>query len=368
MTHNIRKQWNLDKNRDDGKYHHAVDASIVGGIATTKIGNKIIRFQNDSQYLLLNKQELKDIPNLLINFSIPEMKNEIFTIKSDDDINISMQVNKDINKSIANANIYSFVKKEDNYFIIEQIDDIYSPDLLRNNKKLLDSLFDENDKKYTLLCQEKDPKLFDYLKNIYLSYQHDNTNPFLNYCEEMKDNNDTPFNYLKDGIKTPSKNNKGVLVKRLRYMRNTNDPFLLDKKNIKKKQNTLIGLDSVSTYCTKLYWDNDLKKIIFFPIYTPCVDFKNKTINKEHSLYKTYYQKLIEGKNVQFIVDLFNGQYIEIEKSNGELLKEYVKGYSKSNQSIQCKSGKYLSPKDTFTLYDVDILGNKHKRLTWPQK
>ena len=70
--------------------------------------------------------------------------------------------------------------------------------------------------------------------------------------------------------------------------------------------------------------------------------------------------------NVKFIVDLYNGDYLEIEKSNGEIKKENVKGYSKVSKSIQCKSGGYLSPKDKFTLYDVDVLGNKKKRLTWP--
>ena len=59
---------------------------------------------------------------------------------------------------------------------------------------------------------------------------------------------------------------------------------------------------------------------------------------------------------------------MKIEKPNGEVLYEYVKGYHKNNKCIECKSGKYLSSKDKFTLYDVDILGNKKKRLTWPKE
>ncbi len=367
LTHKIREDWHFEKDRTE-KYHHAVDASIVAGIATTYVGQKIIKLQNDPQYLVLNKNELNEIPTLLRNFSMPKIKEEVSHIHSDADVDISMQVNKDINRSISNANIKKFINKNNEYYIINQVDDIYAPELYRNDKKLLDSLFDENDTKNMLLCQENDPNLFHYLKEIYDKYKNDNTNPFLNYCYEKMDKDPKEFNYLFDGIKTPSKNNKGVLIKRLRYMQSVNDPYLLDKKNINKKQNTLIGLDSVAVYCTSLYWDKDLKKIIFMPIYVPCVDFKTKKINKEHKLYQLYYQRLLAGKNVEFIVDLYNGNYIKIEKPNGDILYEYVKGYHKSNASIQCKSGKYLSPKDKFTLYDVDVLGNKHKRLTWPPK
>ena len=366
LTHNIRDKWGLDKNRDIGKFHHAVDASIVGSVATTKLGELIIEMQNDAKFWINKKEVANKISEYLKNFYLKDSKEEICAIKSDQNIDISMEVNKDPNRSLSNANISSFIKKEEDYFIIEQIDDIYSPDLIRKNKEKLDVLFNENDSKYILLCQEKDPKLFAYLKSIYTQYQRDKENPFLEYCEEkLKDGE--KFDYLKHGIKTPSKNEKGVLVKKLRYRRLVSDPFLLNKSNILKKENTLIGLDSVSIYCTRLFWNQDLQKIIFIPIYCPCVDFKTKKVNEKHPLYQNYYQKFVADKNVQFIVDLYNGNYIEIEKANGEVLYEYVKGYSKTNKSIQCKSGKWLSPKDKFTLYDTDILGNKKKRLTWPK-
>lgn len=367
LTAKIRKDWNLNKDRDDGKYHHAVDASIVAGIATTKIGKKIIKSQNDPQYWIFHKEEKDEIPILLIHFDMPELKEDITQIKSDDDIKLSMQINKDPNRSLANANITSFIQKGTDYYKIEQIDNIYDADLMKNAKEKMNILFDENNPKLTLLCQEQNPKLFSYLKDIYNNYQDGKQNPFINYCIESKNIQEKKFDFLKYGIKTPSKNGKGVVVKTLRYMQNATDPFLLKKKNIKKKENTLVGLDSVSIYCTRLYWDKELHKILFLPVYCPAVNFKTKQINTEHNVYQNYFKKVIAGKNVQHIVDLYNGNYIEIKKPNGEILKEYVKGYSKSNKSIQCKSGKYLSPKDKFTLYDVDILGNKKKRLTWPE-
>ena len=366
LTHSIRENLEIKKDRDDGVYHHAVDASIIAGIATTTIGKKIVEAQNDPQYWVTKKEEAKEIPKLLEDFYFIDMKDEIMKIQSDEDILISMQVNKDANRSISNANIYSYIKKGEDFYKIEQISDIYSIDLIRQKKDLLDTLFDENNSKSVLLCQEQNPKLFQYLQKIYFNFAKEKENPFLNYCMEQLSEKEN-FDYLKHGIKTPSKNGNGVLIKKLRYMSSVSEPFLLEKKNIKKKDNTLIGLDSVSIYCTRLFWDKDLKKIIFIPVYVPTVDFKTKRINENHPLYQNYFQKMLNGKNVEFIVDLFNGDYVEIEKSDGTILKEYIKGYDKSSKAIQCKSGKRITSKDRFTLYDVDVLGNKKKRLTWPK-
>lgn len=379
LTHKIRRWWNLEKDRDIGKFHHAVDASIVAGIATTSIGKVIIEAQNNSQFWIKEKDKVKNIPELLEKFTMYDMKDEISKIQSDNDIQISMQVNKEVNRKIADSNIYSFVKKGDEYYRINQISDIYAPDLFKNNESLLEELFDENKTTKILLCQENNPKLFQYLKDIYYKYQDGKTNPFRNYCEELMEDDKQNFDERVNGIFTPSKHGKGVLVKKLRYVQKATDPFLLEYNKQKKfkgiKENTLVGLDSVAIYCTKLYWDKDEKKILFFPIYLPVLIFdkkkgydRNPKINDKHPLYQLYYHKVLKGKRVEHIVDLYNGDFVKIEKPNGDILYEYVKGYMKASLSVQCKSGKYLSPKDKFTLYDVDILGNMKKRLTWPEE
>ena len=131
LTHKVRRWWDLDKNRDIGKFHHAVDASIVAGIATTPIGKRIV------QFWIKEKDKIKEIPDLLNDFKMYDLKEEISKIQSDEDILISVQVNKEANRSIANANVYSYIKKDDEYYRIDQISDIYAPDLFRNNESLL---------------------------------------------------------------------------------------------------------------------------------------------------------------------------------------------------------------------------------------
>lgn len=52
MTHDIREQYNLDKKRDIGNFHHAVDASILASISNTDFGKVMIKSQNDSKFWL----------------------------------------------------------------------------------------------------------------------------------------------------------------------------------------------------------------------------------------------------------------------------------------------------------------------------
>ena len=374
LTHKIRRWWNLEKDRDIGKFHHAVDASIVAGIATTPIGKVIIEAQNNSQFWIKERDRVKSIPELLEKFTMYDMKDEISKIQSDEDIQISMQVNKEVNRSIANSNMYSYVKKDEEFYKIDQISDIYAPDLFRNNKTLLDELFDESKTTKILLCQEKDPKLFQYLKDIYYKYQDGKNNPFRNYCEELMEDDKQNFDERVNGIFTPSKNGKGVLVKKLRYMQKATDPFLLEFNKQKKfrniKENTFVGLDSVKIYCIRLYWDKDKKKILFFPIYLPVLKFdkkkgydKNPKINDQHPLYQLYYNKVLKGKRVERIVDLYNGNFVKIEKSDGKIYDDYISSYDQTNNNIVCEYGKKIASKHKFTLYDVDILGKKKKRV-----
>lgn len=365
LTHKIRKQWDLEKNRDIGNFHHAQDASIVAAIATTPLGKEIIKSQNESKYWILNKEKSRTIGDEVYKFSLPKWKEKIQEIDSDEKIQKSVQVNKDASRSIANANIISFVKKENQYYKICQISDIYQKDLMKNEKKNLDVLFDENNSKLTLLCQENNPKLFNLLKEIYMSYQDNGENPFYNYVLEQYEFDS--FDVNKHAIKTPSKKGKGVPVVKLRYMQAVETPFLLEKKNIHKKENTLIGLDSVAIYCTEVYWDIEHEKLLFVPVYVPAVNPETKEINRNHIIYKTYADKTILGKNVKHIVSLYNGDYLEIDKGN-KIIKGYVKGYHKNNRAIVLKTGEYLSTQDSFKVIDTDVLGNQKIRLTWPDK
>lgn len=383
LTSRIREEIGYEKIREDGKFHHAVDASIVASIATTNIGKLIIDSQNNRKFWIEQKDRALEAYKDIKNFNLSSFTNQIKEINSDDKVKISMQVIKDPNRSLSNANMYEVIEKDEKYYKIEKISDIYTKDIMKDKKKL-DTLFNEKDSKLTLLCQDKDKKLFNFLKNIYINYQSDNSNPFINYCSESNLEEEEQFEFRKNGIRTPSKNGKGVLIQSLRYYSPISDPYFLEKKNINKKEKTMIALDNMSQYCTQIFWDCDKNCFLYLPIFCISVNLTTKKINKKDLNYQYFYNKVIGNKNVRHISNLFNGDYVEVIKSNGNIIKGFVSCYSKSSTSIELKSGfvyttdkeiisfekggKYFSKNDQLIIYNVDYLGNKKIRLTWPEK
>lgn len=376
FTSNIRKRYNLDKDRDAGEqpYHHAVDASILALLPTTKLGKFIIRFQNDPKFFLdlkldgrLPSEVIEQMSFYSINKNKIEFDDYINDLKKITDENVEIfkysdEVNKDINKELSKANIIKVIYKGDNYFQISQVDNIYDAKI---DKKLFDKLFDDT-KNETLLCQDANINLYNYLKNIYEKYK-DCANPFLEYCMEVNNlSKEDSFDYLKHGIKS---SNNGPIVKKLRYYIAINNPYFLEKKNIKKKENTKISLDGLNQLCTRIYYNETKNCFTFLPIPAICTDLKFGKINKKHQLYKNYYQRLIGEDKVKHIVDLYNGNRIEVYKKSGEVIKGEVSGYDKTNDYISLKNGKHFTKSDKkLILYDVDPLGNEKIRLTFEIK
>ena len=371
ITSKIRDNIGLDKNRDIGRFHHAVDASIVASIALDdKLGKILIESQNDSSFWKRKKYLGERIDYMMLNFKESVLDGELRKIKSDDDIKISDQVIKDPNKSIANANVYKYLKLDGEYYKVDQISDIYSENI---KDELLKKLFDDCNTGFNLMIKDNNKKMYEKLKSIYFEYKDrgSSTNPFVNYCLEVNDITKEKFNYIEHGIKQEN----GPVIKKLRYYTNVNDPNLLEKSNLKMKSNTYIGLDSVGQAYTKVYWDNDVKKFIFLPIYTTSVDLNTHKLNKKDKTYQLFYDKYLRGKNYTFVADLYNGNYIEVEKKDG-IIKGFISGYDKDGNRITLKKknnnqkspDRFSASDKSLKVYDVDYLGNKKIRLTWPSK
>lgn len=376
LTSNIRKRYDLEKNRDAGEqpYHHAVDASIIALLPTTDLGKDIIKFQNDAKFFLNPKSDdmMKDI-GYKMNWYHESKKeieydNYIVNLKKIKDTNkelfkYSSEVIKEANRQLSDMNIIKVIYKGNEYFKISQVDDIYDT---KFDKKLFAKLFDDT-KSETLLCQDANINLFNHLKDIYNKY-HEFNNPFLEYCMEINNlSKDDKFDYLKHGIKSSS---KGPVIKKLRYYLPINNPYFLNKKNIHKKESTLIALDGLSQVCTRVYYNETKNCFAFLPIPAICTNLKTGKINKEHPYYKDYFEKLIGEDKVKHIVDLYNGNIIEVHKKSGEVVKGEFKGYHKPpHDNIDFKNGKEFRKNDKkLIVYDVDYLGNEKTRLTFEIK
>ena len=278
---------------------------------------------------------------------------------------LSSQVLQNPNKQLANQNIIKYIMKDNGYYKISQINNIYN--LSNEDMKLLDKLFSQPTKQ-TLLCYDKDRATYLYLKEIYEKYKDMKGNPFTNYIKDKEgiENVDIQTN----GIRAVSKNNNGPIIKRLRYYQKVTSPYLLNKKNINKKDTTYIGLDSLAQYCTKVYKDNIKNEFVFLPVYSISVNLKTKIINENDSYYKLFFDKYLKNKDVTYITTLFNGNVIEVYKEDGSIIKGVISSFDKYAERIQIKNSniRFVKKDRALTVYDVDVLGNEKKRLTYTIK
>lgn len=378
LTHNIRVKYDLEKDRDGGEkpYHHAVDASIMALMPTTNIGRQLSIFQNNPKFFLLKE---KDIIMNRINNSISfytkqhtedEYSDYIKKLKQIDDnsdkFRSSCEIQKDNNKQLYDANLFKILKNEKGYFQVDQIDNIYDPKL---DLKLLEKLFDDNNS-MTLMCYDNNKELYNKLKDIYLAYKNEKTKISIYelYCREQSGLSDEEkFNYLVDGIRSSS-NKKSPVVKKLRYYSPMTNPYLLEKNSIHKKDNTYIGYNNLAQVYTQVFYNEDKNCFAFLPIYSVSIDLKTGDLIK-NDYYKLMYKENIGKCKVKHIVNLYNGNYIEITKKDNSTIKGEYTVFHKTNKTCVLKNGSYFTKSDKrLTVYDKDILGNKKERLTFSIK
>ena len=121
--------------------------------------------------------------------------------------------------------------------------------------------------------------------------------------------------------------------------------------------------------CTRVYYNETKNCFAFLPIPAICTNLKKGKINKNHRLYKQYYDKLIGEDKVRHIVDLYNGNTIEVHKKSGEIIKNESQFYHKTYDRLEFKNGKTFNKSDKkLIVYDIDPLGNEKIRLTFEIK
>ncbi len=366
LTGNLRRKYNLEKNRNDGLYHHAVDAAIVASLTATDIGHLIIDSQNNSKFWKNNKYNIENKIELLLKVSIEDNIDSIRKI-NEENIKVSCPILKNPQGQLANADIYKIIEKNGEAYKIEQITNIYTYDFSNlTNRKKFEKLIDENDDTITLLCYDNNKKLFEYIRDIYNKYKEEKGNPFINYARDIYNLDNEKFDILKHCIRVPSSKNNSPVIKKLRYYTKITDPYLLNKKNIKMKKSTKIAFYNLSQVCTKVFVDSENNKFVFLPIYSISVNLKNGQINENNELYQKLYKLYIGDKKAKYLIDLYKGDYIEIIKANNQKISGYYSSFHKTLDKICLKNGSYFTKNDkAFTLYKFDILGNISKNLTY---
>lgn len=355
-THACRMKFKIEKDREK-EYHHAVDAVIIANFANTRIGRLMDLIQNNKEkfWMSANMADYRDekemFDNIFLNRQIIEqLKNADFT-----NTRFSKEVVKRPNGQLWNSDVRKAIKINNDYYSIEQIDNIYELSHSEVEKKIKNN---EN-----LLIKRNNPKLYNKLQEIIEQYKETKGNQFVEFCKENLDIDwtKTKFNPSIHGVRVTNKANADVVIK-LRYMVKVSIPFILDKKSVNKKDKTLNICTSLNTYGTRIYTDGE--KLYFLPMYKAFIDLKTGKIDTNNSYYKIIYDKYVGKDNIQFVMDLFNNEYVRFEDKNGNVNEGYMAGFHKVHNKIVINNSNSITQSsknikkiksDVLGLYNLNI-------------
>lgn len=397
ITSKIRRNLFKTKEKDRNYlYHHAVDAMILASVSDSRIGNILINSQNDNKYWINNnrtefKEEIVDLMNngfvnlnnwkQIQNFN--ENCDEMPEDNKDGLIKRSYEVRKNPIKQFSDVNYIKYIKKNDEFYKISKISNIYGLNINKDKdiKAKLDKLFDKDNRSIMLLCEEKDPKLFDLLKGI---YEKNNTsdNPFVDECKyQYALGKNDEFNYLIHGIRK-NDNKKSAIVKSLRYLERVTNPYLKKDVNCRrknlfneftnnvKKENTYVGLNALAQVCTRIVYSKNKNRFIFIPL--NAISYKNNKLDEENFYYQETYNRLVGNDEVVLIGDIHCGEWIKVFKKNESIIEGTYSYYHKtSNAIVLYKNGimtqnqqiKFVTSDKRIIIYSTDILGNHFIRV-----
>lgn len=356
ITGLTRRRLMEDKDRSK-QYHHAFDATICAMYPTTKLGALSNKIQNQPDKYWMAKALEENIEELTTKFNFTQ--NQVASLK---DINMSntrfhTEVKTNPNGQLCNADINKVITKEvgttkkpkQEYRKIEYISNIY--ELEKDSLKKLGKMLTDEKAPNTLGIKYNDKPTFDFIKQIYLEHvdlkwkdekgKDIAINPFVHYCCE--EHNVQPKQVLehinKYGIRPPSKKGKQrPVIKRLNYDKKVNQPFLLDKKSINKKEENLIMLDSLNAAYTIVFENLDKGGFLFLPVYSVTVDLKTGEPNTEHHYYKQLYSELIGNTNVKELFKVRARDYLSGVKKDGQIVKGAFSHYDKTTNVLTLKS------------------------------
>lgn len=375
ITTKMRRQFGLSEKNRTFQYHHAEDATIIAMIANSYIGRNLVKYQNDAR---MWKRKPLDI-NLLDDCKRIKVKNiDVLKNINNDNTKFSFEVHKNPIREFSDMNTRKYIKVESDFYIINNIDNIYDLDAKQYNKL---KIMLNSQSKTRLLCEKMDKKLFCMLKEIFNTYVN-SKNPFLDYIKfaNGQENSNNSIDYNKFGIRKNPNDKKSPIIKKLRFYEPCTNPYLYSNRTPKKKnqyyeftnnipkQSTMIGLDSIKQVCVDVYYDVKKNRFVFVPI--AALSYKNNKIDVNEKNYKETYNRLVGKNQVKYICRLYNGTYVKINKKNGIEAEGTYSGYDKTNKCLTINCYGFTLKKETFVasdrrirIYHMDILGNFKKAL-----
>jgi CRISPR-associated endonuclease Csn1 len=330
----FRKRIQLDKDREDGYYHHAIDALIVAAISRNKVLDKALSHVELINSMIHFKEtgelyDPKTDDKLYLEESYINFIKRLYEIKIN---KFSWKVDRKPNRQISDETIYSTRLINESNRVVKKYKDIYDPKFTnlaldiqeQGQEKLID--------KY--LMAKHDPRTFDKLQQI--------VNNYINEYGKLEKNgkvNPLAIYYQQHGpIRKYAKHNNGPVITSIAYLEDTLGNHIDISKNYKVGEDKKVVLLQVSPYRTDFYQTEDG---IYRFVTVRYSNLKYRKSSNSFVIDPIWYQQQLTNKkikdNSQFLFSMNRNDIIEIESEKDKQMYRFVGTNNDRTNAIEIK-------------------------------
>lgn len=365
FTYQLRKRWGIEKDRDESFEHHGVDATIVAvsymlGQSEDTVRNPFLqqlgRYDRKLWRVVSDKEYDKEVYRLPWQGFIADLN------KATNKIKYSHKIDTKVNRTVADATIYSTRQINGEDYIVKKYKNIYdnvvSKSVIKLIKKDLEKIEDANESE--ILMRKHDPRTFEKLVKIIDEYSDEKPNPFEAYRRE--------HGY----IRKYSKNDSGPIVRDIKYLSNRLGEHIELTKTDDISDNRKVVLLSLKPFRTDVYYNEETGGYKNLGIKYNDISFKEGKYTLENKIYSEMKKKLGIDEKYKFLFSLHENDIVGItykEKPEVEYRYRFLSSISGGNNRIEVKpiEKNEFKPRNRptigkkvlkFNKYHTDILGN----------
>lgn len=365
FTYQLRKRWGIEKDRDESFEHHGVDATIVAvsymlGQSDGTIRNPFLqqlgRYDKKLWKVVSNKEYDKEVYRLPWKGFIADLNRATYKIK------YSHKIDTKVNRTIADATLYSTRQVNGQDYIVKKYKNIYdnkiSKSVIDLIKKDIEKFEDSSESK--ILMRKHDPRTFEKLVKIINEYEGEEPNPFETYKRE--------HGY----IRKYSRNNNGPIIRDIKYLSSRLGEHIELAKTDNMSDNRKVVLLSLNPFRTDVYYNEETGDYKNLGIKYNDISFKEGKYILEDKVYSKMKKELGINEKYKFLFSLHENDIVGItykEQPKVEYRYRFLSSISGSNNRIEVKpiEKKEFKPRNRptigrkilkFNKYYTDILGN----------
>ena len=371
FTSQMRKNMNLDKNREESFAHHAVDAMLIaysqmGYDAFRKLQDSFIDFETGEildKNMWMENMTSENYKNIIYGNKWSRIRNNI--VKAEKEVKYWHRVDTKCNRGLCDQTIYGTREYDGKTYQISKIKDIRSDEGYKIFKKLV-----EGGKGSNLLVAQNDPKTYENLLKICEDYS-DAKNPFVAYETETG-----------DIVRKYSKKHNGPKIVSLKYKNGfVNSCIDISHKYGLEKDSKKVILGSLKPYRMDVYYNiNDKKYYLIGVKYSDITCKGNKfVINEDAYLRILRQEKMINDNQTmndlaklgfEFKLSFYKNDIIQYEKDGKIYVERFLSRTMPASRNYIETKPEYKSKFDKRNLIGLpntkevrkirtDILGNR---------